>query len=108
MKEIVVDGVVYVPKDTTEKSNEVIVRTYSAGVHIGSVKSREGKEVVLTGARRLWKWAGAFTLNEVSKNGVNRKDSRISEPVDEILILEAIEIIPISKGVDLSTTEAKK
>ena len=32
----------------------VIVRTYSAGVHYGRLVSRNGKEVVLSGARRIW------------------------------------------------------
>lgn len=90
---------------TKPKTQEVIVRTYSAGVHIGTLKSRKGREVVLTNARRLWSWAGAFTLNAVATRGVERRSSRISAQVPEITLLEAIEIIPISAGVDLSTTE---
>lgn len=31
----------------------VIVRTYSAGVHVGTLHSREGREVVLKDARRI-------------------------------------------------------
>lgn len=89
-----------------QTQSEVIVRTYSAGVHIGVLKSREGREVVLMGARRLWSWAGAFTLNAVAVEGVRRKDSRISKAVPEITLLEAIEIIPVVDGVDLSSTEA--
>lgn len=84
---------------------EVIVRTYSAGVHIGILKSRDGREVVLTNAKRLYSWSGAFTLNAVSQNGVDRKNSRISKPVPEITLLEAIEILPVASSVDLSTTE---
>ncbi|NBW22803.1 MAG: hypothetical protein EBR82_84145, partial [Caulobacteraceae bacterium] len=84
---------------------EVIIRTYSAGVHIGTIISREGREVKLANARRLWSWAGAFTLNAVATKGVDRKLSRISIPVEEITILEVIEIIPVSSGIDLSTTE---
>ena len=42
----------------------VVVRTYSAGVHIGVLRERAGKEVVLGDARRLWSWSGALTLNE--------------------------------------------
>ena len=92
--------------ETVPSSGEVIVRTYSAGVHIGTLQSREGKEVVLINARRLWSWAGAFTLNAVAIKGVNRKDSRISVPVASIILTEAIEIIPVSEGIDLSSTEA--
>lgn len=72
----------------------VIVRTYSAGVHFGKLKSRKGKEVVLTSARRIWHWSGAFTLNSVATEGI--KDGRIPVAVPEILLTEAIEIIPCS------------
>jgi hypothetical protein len=74
----------------------VLVRTYSAGVHFGYLEYREGKEVVLSNARRLWRWYGAFTLSEVSQDGV-APHSRISKTVPEITLTEAIEIIPISE-----------
>jgi hypothetical protein len=86
-------------------STECIVRTRSAGVHIGTVRSRTGIEVELVNARRLWSWKGAFTLNEVATKGVNRKESRISTSVPVIILTQAVEIIPIVEGVDLSTTE---
>ena len=35
---------------------EVIIRTYSAGVWFGRLKEKEGKEVILTEARRMWRW----------------------------------------------------
>lgn len=84
---------------------EVIIRTYSAGVHIGELKARDGREVTLVNARRLWSWEGAFTLNAVATKGVKRESSRISCNVPEILLLEAIEVLPVSAGVDLSPTE---
>lgn len=86
-------------------SQDVIVRTYSAGVHIGHLEKRAGKELTLTNARRIWYWKGAFTLNAVAVFGVDRKESRISVAVPEITLTEAIEIIPVNAGVDLSTTE---
>ena len=102
------DGVVeYVRKDSiapVSHGPESIVRTYSAGVHIGEVVSVEGTDVTLRNARRLWTWAGAFTLHEVSTLGVNRSESKISRPVVSIRLLQAIEIIPVVDGVDLSTT----
>lgn len=73
----------------------VVVRTYSAGVHVGTLAELAGKTCVLKDARRLWRWTGAMTLNEVSQNGVG-DDSRISEPVPVILLTEAIEVIPCS------------
>lgn len=70
----------------------VIVRTYSAGVHVGELVSRKGKEVSLANARRVWSWKGANTLHEMSLRGVG-PGSRISEPVASIVLTEAIEVI---------------
>lgn len=71
-----------------------IIRTYSAGVHCGVVDSVNGKEVTLSKARRLWSWEGAFTLNSVAMEGV--KSAKMSVPVADIFLTEAIEIVPCS------------
>jgi uncharacterized protein DUF6948 len=86
-------------KKKQTKKLYVIVRTYSAGVHCGTLESRTGKEAVLSGARRIWHWKGANTLHEISLRGVS-KGSRVSDAVDRICLTEAIEIIP-------ATAEAK-
>lgn len=102
MKEVTIDGVVYIPKDdaprieiNVEGLTYCVIRTFSAGVHAGFVKERNGKEVTLVGARRLWQWAGAFTLSEIAVSGVKRpKECKFSTTVPEITLTEAIEIIP--------------
>ena len=71
----------------------VIVRTFSAGVHYGTLASLDGQQAVLTDARRIWYWEGAFTLSEVSQKGVSQK-SKLSISVPEIVLTEAIEVIP--------------
>lgn len=71
----------------------VIVRTYSAGVHVGVLESRKGQEVRLSSARRIWKWAGANTLHEISLRGVG-SGSKVSETVKSIELTQAIEVIP--------------
>lgn len=78
---------------TKNKQQYVVVRTFSAGVHVGVLAKRAGKEVTLTGARRIWSWRGANTLSEIALHGVG-SGSRLSEPVPEITLTEAIEIIP--------------
>ena len=50
----------------------VICRTYSAGVFAGFLESREGKEVVLTKARRLWYWDGAASLSQLAMEGTKK------------------------------------
>jgi hypothetical protein len=73
----------------------VIVRTYSAGVHFGTLAKHAGKEVVLTDSRRIWYWTGANTLSEISLRGVG-SGSKVSESIPYITLTEAIEIIPCS------------
>lgn len=84
----------------------VVVRTYSAGVHIGVLRERAGKEVVLGDARRLWSWSGALTLNEVATAGVG-SGTKIAEPVPEISLTEAIEIITCTEGAEKNLRAAK-
>lgn len=73
----------------------VVVRTYSAGVHVGDLKSHNDKAVVLTDAQRIWYWKGANTLHEIALRGVGA-GSKVSERVPEIALTEAIEIINAS------------
>lgn len=107
IKEIKIDGVVYVPKDiisTSQKAKSlkgmeyVIVRTYSAGVFAGYLKSRKGQEVVLLNARRLWQWYGAASLSQLAVDGVSKPEScKFPCEVESIELLQAIEITPCTR-----------
>lgn len=44
----------------------VIVRTYTAGAFAGELESRNGREVVLLNARRIWYWSGAASLSQLA------------------------------------------
>ena len=73
----------------------VIVRTESAGVFFGTLAEKEGNEVKLTNCRRIWKWSGAASLSELAVSGVtNPGDCKFSVPVQSIVVLGVIEIIP--------------
>ena len=96
MKTIEVNGVKYQEIVQDDLSKIVLIRTYSAGIHFGTVKNACGTEVTLMNARRLWKWGGAFTLNEIANNGVDLSKSKISESVRVITLTQAIEIIPMT------------
>lgn len=77
--------------------NYVLIRTYSAGVFVGELVSREGKEVVLQNARRIWYWAGAATLSQLAQEGTKKPDEcKFPCPVDRIVLTEAIEIIDVT------------
>lgn len=80
-----------------KKGTFVLIRTYSAGVHFGTLVEKNGQEVHLSNARRLWSWQGALSLSEVAMKGIDVKNSKISVPVDEIILTQAIEIIPVNK-----------
>jgi hypothetical protein len=78
-------------------SEKVIIRTYSAGVHYGTLVSEEnssgGIHVTLENSRRIWKWGGANSLSELATIGTSSPDDcKFSLPVKKIKLL-AIEII---------------
>lgn len=80
---------------TTKKY--VLVRTLSAGVFSGFLKSRKGQEVVLTTARRIWYWSGAASLSQLSVDGTSDpKNCKFPVVVPEVTLLQAIEILPVS------------
>lgn len=87
-------------------SNYVIVRTYSAGVFAGELEYRNGKEVVLKNARRLWYWDGAASLSELAVRGVSKPDRcKFPVAVPEITLTEAIEIIECTDAAKSSIKE---
>jgi hypothetical protein len=72
----------------------VIVRTYSAGAWAGVLVSRDGKEVELTEARRLWRWEGAASLSQMALTGPTKSAGcKFPAPVN-VILTEAIEIMP--------------
>lgn len=76
---------------------EVIIRTYSAGVWFGVLKQKAGNEVILTKARRMYKWRAkeSISLSGVARHGIKQDDSKICGELDSVW-LEAIEIIPVT------------
>ena len=86
----------------------MIVRTYYAGVHAGILKSRDGKEVILENARRLWYWDGAASLSQLAIDGTSKPNScKFPEALPEILLTEAIEIIPTTDKARESIASVK-
>ena len=81
----------------------VIVRTYSAGVFAGNLQSRNGQEVVLTDARRLWFWAGAASLSQLAVDGTSKpNECKFPVAVPRIELLQAIEILDVSAHAEAS------
>ena len=111
--EIEINGEKYVLKSTVKGEREsvankkyVMVRTYSAGVFAGHLKSRKGKEVILNDARRIWYWKGAASLSQLAQEGTSSPDGcKFPCPVDEVILTEAIEIIAITAKAKKSIEE---
>lgn len=83
-------------------SNYKIVRTYSAGVFAGEIESRDGQEVIMKNARRLWYWDGAASLSQLAMEGVKRPENcKFPCEVERVVLLQAIEILD-------TTTEAER
>jgi len=81
----------------------VIVRTYSAGVFAGTLVSREGREVTLADARRIWYWDGAASLSQLAMEGTKKPGNcKFPCPVSEVLLTEAVEIIPCTDAARAS------
>ena len=93
--------------DSFAIGQHVIIRTYSAGVWCGKLEQKAGNEVILSNARRMWRWwcAESISLSGVVQYGINREKSKITAPVEKVW-LEAIEIMPISGNPLESIMEA--
>jgi hypothetical protein len=85
------------------KGKYVIVRTYSAGVFAGTLVSRDGKEVQLANARRLWYWAGAASLSQLAVSGTSKpRDCKFPVAVPSVTLTEAIEILDVTPEAETS------
>ncbi len=102
---ISIDGVNYVKEGTNKLAESVdglkycVIRTYSAGVHIGYVKEfgvKHPQHAKLLNSRRLYNWSGACSLSQVAMDGVG-DGSKIAMEIPEIELTDVIEVIPCSE-----------
>lgn len=71
-----------------------IVRCNGAGVFAGNIKEKNGDEVVLTNARRIWYWDGAASLSQLAMEGVTKpQNCKFTVTVPEVILFNVIEII---------------
>ena len=111
---IEIEGVRYVPENTQQKAETFdgmeykIVRTYSAGVFAGYLESRNGREVTMRNARRIWKWAGAASLSQLAMEGTsNPNECKFPCEVDKVELLEAIEILDVTEKAKKSIQDVE-
>ena len=98
METININGTEYVPKSEEPNYDYVIVRARSAGVFAGYLKSKDGDEVVLTNARKLWFWEGGAAVQQISVDGISKPDEcKFPCEVKEQYVREWIEILPATE-----------
>ena len=78
----------------SEAATYVVVRSRDAGAFLGRLVRRNGSEVELADARRLWYWDGAASLSQIANEGVSKPNQcKFPPAVAHIVILGACEII---------------
>ena len=83
-----------------------MVRASQAGVFAGTLLERDGDEALLINARRIWYWDGAASLSQLATEGTRRPENcKIPAPVEQVLLLGVIEIIPITERARQSLEE---
>lgn len=80
-----------------------IVRSSPSGVWAGTIESIDGSTVVMTNARRLWRWwaAEGVSLSGVAVKGLHPKklkECRIAVPVGRVMVNEVCEIIEATEA----------
>lgn len=89
-------------------NKKVIVRGDRSGVFFGTLVEKNGSEVELKDCRRLWYWDGAATISQLAVDGTQRpNECKFTVSVNNIIILDAIEIIPCTEDA-ISSIEGVK
>lgn len=85
-----------------------IIRCDRAGVFAGTVEEMDGQTVRVKNVRKLWRWYGATETLQIAKEGVKRPgDCRFTVAVDELLLTDAIEVIPATDEAHASIDGVK-
>jgi hypothetical protein len=86
----------------------VIVRSYAAGVFAGILVKKEGNEVEMHDARRLWYWDGAASLSQLAEEGVKKPENcKFPQPVKQVVLINVVEILKVSDAAKESIEGVK-
>lgn len=94
----------------TKKKQYVIVRCSGAGVWSGYLDKKTKGSVVLSKARRLWRWWSYFSLSELALHGPHPdklSENLYAEPMPQIEISGWCEILPCSKVAEIAIRGVK-
>ena len=114
LDEITINGIKYVREDNKSKASSFngmeykIVRTYSAGVFAGYVEKKDGMEVTLRNARRIWYWDGAASLSQLAEEGTSKPENcKFPAEVYRVVLTQVIEILDVSEKAKKSIDGVK-
>ena len=95
-------------KQSIKNLNYVLVRTFSAGVFAGYLKSKKDKEVELLNVRRIWYWDGAASLSQLAVEGTSKPENcKFPIEVPSIILTEVIEILGVTEKAKESIKNVK-
>lgn len=85
-----------------------IIRGDRSGVFFGQIAGRNGQEVELRNVRKLWYWEGACAVEQLAVDGVtNQRECKFTVVVPEMVVTDAIQIIPCSDKAAQILVEVK-
>lgn len=96
-------------KIKTKTKPYVIIRAVNAGVFAGFLQKKDGTEVTLTDARRIWYWAGAASLSQLAEDGTSQPNNcKFPKPVSQITVMNVCEIIAVTEKAKASIEAVKE
>jgi hypothetical protein len=98
MEKLNINGIEYVKLSDITTGDYSIIRGDRSGVFYGIIETREGSEVSVLNCRRVWYWTGAASISQLANDGTSSPETcKFPEAVKKQLILDAIEIIPMTE-----------
>jgi hypothetical protein len=105
---IEINGEKYKKVTLHDYSGYSVIRCEHSGAFVGKIKKRNGREVEAENVRRLWYWKGAASLSELAMRGVSKPDEcKFPVAVDAIVLLDVIEIIPMTQDAKKTVDSVK-
>lgn len=84
-----------------DPNKHYIIRTYSAGVFFGNIKTLDGTIAIVTNCRRLWSWNGAASLSQLAIEGTKNpngcKFTMTVKDEDGVYLPQTVEVIPCTE-----------
>ena len=82
------------------ENKEVIIRCDKAGVFFCKYlkPTNDGKNLLLTNARKIYRWQGANTVEDLALKGLQNNDyNKVTKTVDLLEVDYPVQVIPCTK-----------